>query len=72
MATNAVQSASSTINLSCASVAVLLGSKEPGTSDDVTTTFHMNLISEFIEKLKNAQQYRARPGPQRAGWGTGN
>jgi hypothetical protein len=56
MATNAVhdQSASSTLNLSCASVAVLLESKETGISDDVTTTFHMNLTSEFIERISKA------------------
>jgi len=53
MATNAVhnQSAISTPNLSCASVTVLLGSKETGISGDVTTTFHMNLTSEFTERL---------------------
>jgi len=56
MATNAVhnQSASSTVYLSCASVAVLLGSKETGISDDVTTTFHTNLTSEFKERISKA------------------
>jgi len=56
MGTNAVhnQSASSTLNLSCASVAVLLGSKETGISDDVTTTFHMNLTSEFTHGISKA------------------
>ena len=55
MATNAVynQSASSTLNLSCASVAVL-GSKETGISGDVTTSFHMNLTSEFIDRISKA------------------
>jgi hypothetical protein len=56
MATNAVhnQSASLTVNLSCVSVAVLLGSEETGISDDVTTTFHMNLTSEFKERISKA------------------
>jgi len=56
MAMNAVhnQSASSTLNLSCANVSVLLGSTETGISDDVTTTFHVNLTSEFTDGISKA------------------